>query len=135
MHSWKSPYLPYPSAVDNYYLLCFYEFSFLRCHRLRRTDSILSFSGWLIYFSIMHSCSTRVTETVLSSFPCLNNLIVLFTTSLCVCVNFYFVLGYSRLTVLWYFQVNSEGMQPYIYMYPWPHLLLNVFLSLFSTEV
>ena len=28
----------------------------------------------------------------------------------------YFVLGYSQLTML--FQVNSEGIQPYIYMYP-----------------
>ena len=31
---------------------------------------------------------------------------------------FYFVLRYSQLTMLWYFQENSEGTQPYIYMYP-----------------
>ena len=31
---------------------------------------------------------------------------------------FYFVLEYSRLTMLWWFQVNSEGTQPHIYMYP-----------------
>ena len=31
---------------------------------------------------------------------------------------FYFLLGYSQLSVLWLFQVNSEGTQPYIYMYP-----------------
>ena len=29
-----------------------------------------------------------------------------------------FVLGYSQLTMLWSFQVNSKGAQPYIYMYP-----------------
>ena len=31
---------------------------------------------------------------------------------------FYFVLGYSRLTMLWQFQVNREGTQPHIYVYP-----------------
>ena len=31
---------------------------------------------------------------------------------------FYFVLGYSRLTMLWQFQVNSEGTQPHIYVRP-----------------
>ena len=31
---------------------------------------------------------------------------------------FYFVLGYSQLAMLWWFQVNSEGTQPYVYMYP-----------------
>ena len=31
---------------------------------------------------------------------------------------FYFVLGYRRWTMLWYFQMNSGGTQPYIYMYP-----------------
>ena len=30
---------------------------------------------------------------------------------------FYFVLGYSRLT-MWSFQANSEGTQPHSYMYP-----------------
>ena len=30
---------------------------------------------------------------------------------------FYFVLGYSWLTRLWQFQVNTKGIQPYIYMY------------------
>ena len=30
----------------------------------------------------------------------------------------YFLLGYSWLAVLWYFQVNSQGTQPYTYMYP-----------------
>ena len=29
----------------------------------------------------------------------------------------HFILGYSRLTTLWYFQVNSEGIQLYIYMH------------------
>ena len=28
---------------------------------------------------------------------------------------FYFILGYSQLTMLWQFQVNSEGTQPYLY--------------------
>ena len=28
-----------------------------------------------------------------------------------------FVLGYNQLT-MWWFQTNSEGTQPYIYMYP-----------------
>ena len=28
-----------------------------------------------------------------------------------------FVLGYSQLTMLWQFQMNSKGTQPYIYMY------------------
>ena len=32
--------------------------------------------------------------------------------------NFYFVLGDSQLAMLWQFQVNSEGTQPYICMYP-----------------
>ena len=31
---------------------------------------------------------------------------------------FYFVLGYSQLTMLWPFQENSEGTQMYIYIYP-----------------
>ena len=31
---------------------------------------------------------------------------------------FYFVLGYSSLTMLWSFQLNSEGTQLYIYVYP-----------------
>ena len=31
---------------------------------------------------------------------------------------FYFVLRCSWLTMLWYFQVNSEGPQPYMYRYP-----------------
>ena len=31
---------------------------------------------------------------------------------------FYFVSGYSRLTMLWQFQLNNQGTQPYIYMYP-----------------
>ena len=32
--------------------------------------------------------------------------------------HFNFVLGYSQLTKLWLFQVNSKGIQPYVYMYP-----------------
>ena len=31
---------------------------------------------------------------------------------------FHFVREYSRLTMLWSFQVNREGTQPYIYMHP-----------------
>ena len=31
---------------------------------------------------------------------------------------FYFVLEYSQLAMLWWFQVNSEGTQPYVFMYP-----------------
>ena len=34
--------------------------------------------------------------------------------------NFYFVLGFSQLTNVWEFQVNSKGTQPYICMYPSP---------------
>ena len=34
--------------------------------------------------------------------------------------SFYFVLRYSRSTVLRSFQVNSKGTQPYLYMYPFP---------------
>ena len=30
----------------------------------------------------------------------------------------YFVLGYNHLTMLWLFQLNSKGTQPYMYMYP-----------------
>ena len=33
-------------------------------------------------------------------------------------LTFYFLLGYSWLTMLWWFQVNSKGTQPYIYVYP-----------------
>ena len=34
-------------------------------------------------------------------------------------LTFYFILEYSRLTILWWFQVNSsKGTQPYIHMYP-----------------
>ena len=33
-------------------------------------------------------------------------------------LTFYFVSGYSRLTMLWQFQVNNKGTQTYIYMYP-----------------
>ena len=32
--------------------------------------------------------------------------------------SFYFMLEYSRLTILWYFQVDSERTQPYISLYP-----------------
>ena len=32
-------------------------------------------------------------------------------------LTFYFVLGYSLLTILWWFQANKEGTQPYMYMY------------------
>ena len=42
----------------------------------------------------------------------------------------YFVLGYSQLTML--FQVNSEGTQPYIYMYPFspnPHSHLGCHIT------
>ena len=35
--------------------------------------------------------------------------------------NFYFVLEYSWLAMLWQLQVNREGNQPYIYMYPCVH--------------
>ena len=47
---------------------------------------------------------------------------------------FYFVVGYSRLAMLWQFQVNSKGTQPYIHMYlfspqnpsyPGCHILLS----------
>ena len=31
---------------------------------------------------------------------------------------YYFVLEYSQLPILYYFQVNSEGIQPYKYMWP-----------------
>ena len=31
---------------------------------------------------------------------------------------FYFILEYSRLTMLRWFQVNSKGTQPFIYTYP-----------------
>ena len=31
---------------------------------------------------------------------------------------FIFVVGYNQLTMLWWFQVNSEGTQPNIYKYP-----------------
>ena len=33
-------------------------------------------------------------------------------------LTFYFILEYSLLTMLWWFQVGSKGTQPYIYMYP-----------------
>ena len=33
-------------------------------------------------------------------------------------LTYFFVSGYSRLTVLWWFQVNSERAEPYIAMYP-----------------
>ena len=38
--------------------------------------------------------------------------------SVCLFKCFYFVLGYSQLTMLWWFQVNNEGTQPYIHMCP-----------------
>ena len=41
---------------------------------------------------------------------------------------FYFILVYSKLTMLWSFQVNSKGTQSYIYIYPlflmWVHSCL-----------
>ena len=40
------------------------------------------------------------------------------TTSVCMYLIFYFVLEYSWLTMLWCFQVDSKGTQPYIYLYP-----------------
>ena len=44
---------------------------------------------------------------------------------------FYFLLGYSRLTMLWQFQVNSEGTKPYIYISFLPQSpLLRYLLSL-----
>ena len=41
----------------------------------------------------------------------------LITIMLCF-LTFYFILKYSQLTTLWYFQVNSTGTQPYIYTHP-----------------
>ena len=38
---------------------------------------------------------------------------------------FYFVLGYSQLTMLWQFQGNSKGTQPYTYVYPGCHIPLS----------
>ena len=35
----------------------------------------------------------------------------------------YFVLEYSQLTMLWQFQVDTKGTQPYIYMYPYVSFL------------
>ena len=37
---------------------------------------------------------------------------------------FYFVLGYSQLTMLWQFQVNSKGTRPCVHMYPFSPRLL-----------
>ena len=34
------------------------------------------------------------------------------------CLTFYFILEWGWLTMLWQFQVDSKGIQPYIYMYP-----------------
>ena len=36
---------------------------------------------------------------------------------------FYFVLGESWSTASWWSQVNREGTQPYIYLYPFPLML------------
>ena len=36
----------------------------------------------------------------------------------CVFLTFYFILEHSQLTVSWSFQVDSQGTQPSIYMYP-----------------
>ena len=36
-------------------------------------------------------------------------------------LNFYFVLQYGWLAMLWQFQENREGTQPYIHMYPCVH--------------
>ena len=48
-------------------------------------------------------------------------------------LTFYFVLGHSRFSVLWYFQVNSEGTQPYTHMYPFSSWSLSLtIVSLFS---
>ena len=51
----------------------------------------------------------------------------------------YFVLGYSQLTSLWQFQVNSKGTPPYMYMYPFspkpPVVLSFSFQKLRSDEV
>ena len=33
---------------------------------------------------------------------------------------FILYLGYSQLTMLWQFQLNSKGTEPYIYTYPFP---------------
>ena len=33
-------------------------------------------------------------------------------------LTFYFILEYSQLTMLWWFQVDSKWTQPYIYVYP-----------------
>ena len=52
----------------------------------------------------------------------------------CFFLTFYFILGYNRLTVLWWFQVNSEGTQPYVCIYlfsskrPWSSFLAGCFL-------
>ena len=40
-------------------------------------------------------------------------------------LTFYFILEYSRLTMLWYFQADSQGTQPYIYVYPLSSKLLS----------
>ena len=41
---------------------------------------------------------------------------------------FNFVLGYSQLTMWWYFQVDNEGTPPYIYMYPFSPMWILSFL-------
>ena len=33
-------------------------------------------------------------------------------------LTFYFILEYSRWKILWWFQVDRKGTQPYVYMYP-----------------
>ena len=53
-------------------------------------------------------------------------------------LTFYFVLGYSWLTMLWWFQVNNRGTQPWIYMYPFsprPCLLFRLPLNTEQSSV
>ena len=43
---------------------------------------------------------------------------VFFCSSIRTFLALYFILVYSQLTMLWWFQVDSKGTQPYTYMYP-----------------
>ena len=86
------------------------------------------FSRWL-HLGLNPNSLTHKSYSCPSFLPChpllvhkLDLFLVLFKNKVIFFLTFYFVLWYSQLKTLWWFQVNSKRTQPYMYMYPFSKL-------------
>ena len=116
--------LVFSSRSQKEFLQCFFFLLFHICSRFCSCVPFIRLRKFPFILSLQNTFIKMISHWILSNTFYLFIVIIWFVT----CKSQYnkshwlkknyFLLGYSWLAVLWYFQVNSQGTQPYTYMYP-----------------